>query len=50
MIDLIVLLVGGDPDMRGVWVPLFEDVRTPSHTILTFPDFEKGRSPPFEGV
>ena len=24
--DLPVVLLGGDPDVRGVWVPLFEDV------------------------
>ena len=44
--DLPVLLLGEDPDMG---TPLRG--RTPSHTVLTLPAFEKGPGPPFvEGV
>ena len=31
--DLPVVL-GGDPDVRSVWVPLFEDVPKPSQFLM----------------
>ena len=39
------VLFGGDPYVQGVWVP-----RTPSHTVLTLPAFDRGPGSQFEGV